>query len=218
MNLVFIAPLAAGKGTISTLLNKKYGMECISMGQLLRDVDPESELGKKIQNCLSNRILVGNDIVGELLKDYLNNHEFSNGFILDGFPREIGQVEILNKIEEAGGPKIDYCVYLNVDHDTALRRTIGRRNCPNCKRVYNVMTGYNMPKEENKCDDCGVELVKRADDNEETFNKGWTSYNKLAEPCIEFYKKKGNLIEVDSSVDANITFKELEEKLGLNND
>lgn len=215
MNLVFIAPVNAGKGTISSMLNEKYGMECISMGQLLRNVDPETELGKEIRALQSERKLVGNDIVERLLKEYLTTHEFPNGFILDGFPREIGQVHILENIEKEINKKIDYVIYLNVDHDIALKRTLGRRNCPQCGKIYNVLTGFSTPKNEGLCDECGVELVQRADDNAEAFEKGWNSYNALAEPCLEYYKNKGILREFDANISADETFKQIKETLGL---
>ena len=178
MNLILIAPPAAGKGTLASALSEKYGLVCLSAGELLRGVDPETELGKQIREFQSRRELVDDKITNSLMKERLMKDDIKNGFILDGYPRHMPQVDAVNEMCEELDLHIDYALLLNVSYDLALKRTIGRRICPNCKKSYNVLTGVNTPKVENMCDDCNVELTTRNDDNEETFNKGYDQFIK----------------------------------------
>ena len=215
MNLILIAPPAAGKGTMASVLNKEYGLVCISAGELLRGVDPETELGKKIREIQSRRELVDDRITNQLMKERLMKDDVKeHGFVLDGYPRHMPQVDAVNQICEELNLHIDYAVLLDVDYDTALKRTIGRQICPNCKKTYNRLTGVNPPKVENMCDDCNVELTTRNDDNEETFNIGYNAYLKNCAPVIEYYRNKGMLIELDASKDPSYTFEQFKEKIG----
>ena len=218
MNLILIAPPAAGKGTLASNLRDKYGFECISAGELLRGVDPETELGKQIREIQSSRELVDDSITNALMKEKLMTAVISNGFILDGYPRRMAQVEAITKTLEELNIKIDYAVLLNVDYDTALKRTIGRRICPNCKRTYNVLTGYGTPKVDGMCDDCNVELTMRNDDNEETFKAGYKTYNENCPQVIDFYKEKGIFIELDGTKSPEEIMADFEEKTGKSND
>ena len=218
MNLILIAPPAAGKGTLASNINAKYGLVCISAGELLRGVDPETELGKQIREIQSRRELVSDDITNALMRNRLLQDDIKNGFILDGYPRHMPQVVAVNKMCEELNLHIDYAVLLNVSYDIALKRTIGRRICPNCKKSYNVLTGVNTPKVENMCDDCNVELTMRNDDNEESFNVGYNAYLKNCGPVIEYYREKGILIELDASKSPEETLADLERAIGKKND
>ena len=217
MNLILIAPPAAGKGTFASQLHEKYGLVCISAGELLRGVDPNSELGQQIRDLQSRRELVPDEITNKLMKERLMKDDVKNGFILDGYPRHMPQVDAVNKMCEELNLHIDYAVLLNVSYDLALKRTIGRRICPNCKKTYNVLTGVNLPKVENMCDDCNVELTVRNDDNEESFKAGYALYEKNCLPVIEYYKNKGILVELDSSKDPDYTLNQFEKVIGSNN-
>lgn len=218
MNLILIAPPAAGKGTMASRLNQEYGLVCISAGELLRGVDPNSELGKKIRDLQSRRELVSDDITNKLMLDRLKRDDVKNGFVLDGYPRHMPQVLAVNDMMEELNYHIDYAVLLNVDYETALKRTIGRQICPNCKKTYNRLTGVNVPKVEGMCDDCNVELTTRNDDNEETFKVGYDAYMKNCAPVIEYYRNKGILVELDSSKDPEYTFNQFKEIIGSKND
>lgn len=218
MNLILIAPPAAGKGTMASMLNKEYGLVCISAGELLRGVDPSSELGKKIRDLQSRRELVSDDITNKLMLDRLKCDDVKNGFVLDGYPRHMPQVLAVNDMMEELNYHIDYALLLNVDYETALKRTIGREICPNCKKTYNRLTGVNVPKVEGMCDDCNVELTTRNDDNEETFKVGYDAYMKNCAPVIEYYRERGILVELDSSKDPEYTFNQFKEIIGSKND
>ena len=199
MNLILIAPPAAGKGTMASMLNQKYGLVCISAGELLRGVDPNSEIGQEIRALQAKRELVPDEITNKLMKERLMKDDVKNGFILDGYPRHMRQVDAVNQMCED------------------LKRTIGRRICPNCKKTYNVLTGVNAPKVENMCNDCNVELTTRNDDNEETFKIGYAAYEKNCKPVIEYYREKGILVELDASKDPQTTFDQFEQIIGSKN-
>ena len=215
MNIVFIAPPAAGKGTISSMLKERYDFEHISAGDLLRNVTKESSVYEEIQETLKSGGLVKEEIIITLLKEKLLSLENGKSFILDGFPRNLDQAFAFGDLLKEVNISIDKAVYLDVDIDTAKRRILGRLSCPNCKKDYNSLTGFNTPKEENMCDDCHVELVKRTDDNEESFKKRYETYMTQTEPVIKFFEDLDILIRLDSSKDANETFAELVELLGL---
>lgn len=213
MNLILIAPPAAGKGTLASALNKKYNLICISAGELLRGVDPNSELGIKIRDMQSRRELVSDDITNALMKERLSKDDIKNGFILDGYPRRIEQVYAVEEMCKDLNIKIDHTVLLNVDYETALKRTLGRRICPKCKKTYNILTGVNSPINENMCDDCNVSLESRNDDNEETLIKGFEIYNNNALDVIQYYKDKGILIELNANGSGKETLEEFEMKI-----
>lgn len=210
MNLILIAPPAAGKGTLASMLKEKYGYVCISAGELLRGVDPSTELGREIREIQSRRELVSDTITNKLMKERLMKDDIKNGFILDGYPRLMPQVEALKDICSELNLKIDYAVLLNVNYETGLKRTIGRYICPNCKKSYNVLTGVNTPKVENMCDDCKVELTRRNDDNEEAYKKGYETYIKNCTPVIEHYRDLGMLIELDGEKTADEVMKDFD--------
>ncbi len=215
MNLILIAAPAAGKGTLASMIHDKYGLVCISAGELLRGVDPTTELGKKIRDIQSRRELVDDSITNELMKQRLMQDDIKNGFILDGYPRRMAQVEATTEMLKELNLKIDYAVLLNVDYETALKRTIGRRICPNCKKTYNVLTGYSTPKVENTCDDCGCPLDKRNDDNEESLKVRFDFFKENTLPVVEYYRNLGKLVEIDSSKDIEVVMKDLEKSLGV---
>lgn len=210
MNLILIAPPAAGKGTLASMLTEKYGLVSISAGELLRGVDPTTELGKQIRDIQSRRELVNDEITNQLMRERLMKDDIKNGFILDGYPRHMPQVDATEKICSDLNLKIDYAVLLNVDYEMALKRTLGREICPKCKKTYNSLTGVNAPLKEGICNDCGVELTKRNDDNEEIFKKGFAMFIENCTPVIEYYRNKGILIELNANGSADDTMREFE--------
>ena len=218
MNLILIAPPAAGKGTMASMLREKYGLVCISAGELLRGVDPNTELGRQIREIQARRELVDDSITNRLMKERLMQDDVRNGFILDGYPRHMPQVVAVNEMCEELNLHVDYAVLLDVSYDLSLKRTLGRRICPNCKKTYNVLTGVNPPKVENMCDDCNVELIIRNDDNEETFKAGYATFEKNCPAVIEYYRNKGILIELDASGSPEETMAQFERIIGSKND
>ncbi len=207
-NIIFIAPPAAGKGTQSELLIENYNYIHISTGDLLREKQNEnSELGNKIKHLLAKGLLVDDDIITKLLREKLTS--ISSPFILDGYPRNLNQASILDKILEELNLTVDVVIYLNVDSDTAMKRALGRISCPNCNRIYNKYIKEKMPKVEGICDCCNVSLVSRSDDNEESFKERFATYIENTKPLLDYYDNKGKLVIINKVDTPNETFEEV---------
>ena len=116
-----------------------------------------------------------------------------NGYILDGFPRNINQAYSLDKILEEINSSIDYVIYLDIDKTEASKRITGRMSCPKCGTIYNKYNVLRTPKVEGLCDKCSSKLITRADDNIETFNKRYDSYVECTVPVVEYYRNKNKL-------------------------
>jgi len=196
-NIIFIAPPAAGKGTQSTWLKEKYNYEHISTGDLLRNAIAEgSELGKIVEKVMAEGSLVSDEIVINLLKETLVKLPTDKPFILDGFPRTLTQAEALSEMLKEINVSDILVLYLNISEEEAMHRALGRVNCPNCNKGYNIYHPAMAPKEKGICDECGSNLVSRSDDNEESFKKRFQTYLENSYPIIDFYKEQGVLEEV----------------------
>ncbi len=209
-NIIFIAPPAAGKGTQSEMLVKKYGYKHISTGDLLREeVKKESLLGKDIKKLMEAGKLISDEIVLNLLKSKIESSGVSSKFIFDGYPRTINQAESLSKLANELNFKLDCVIYLDIDELTAMKRAVGRVSCPSCGRGYNKYEEDLMPKEKDLCDDCKVPLTSRSDDNEDTFKERFQTYLNNTKPLLDYYEKLG-IINVIASLSPEETFKEIE--------
>ena len=197
-NIIFIAPPAAGKGTFAQMLKEKYTIPHISTGDLLRkEIKEESEIGLKVKSVIEAGMLVSDEIVFDLLVKRLTESDCDKGFILDGFPRNEAQAIELEKISSEINREIKYVILLDVSRETAAQRILGRVSCPNCSEVYNLYTSTFT--EAGKCNKCSTPLVKRDDDNEETFNKRFDTYLEQTKPVLDYYKNKGILFVVNSN-------------------
>lgn len=209
-NIIFIAPPAAGKGTQSLLLKEKYNLAHISTGDLLRNAqNEESERGNYIKECLKSGRLVSDEITLELLTERLKQKDCKNGYILDGFPRNLDQAIAYEKLLENLHIDLGVVIFLDVPKELAEKRIIGRESCPNCGAVFNDQIEVSMPKIEGICDVCGSKLKKRKDDNPETFSVRYDTYMEHTQPLIDHYKKMGALYTVPST-EKYETFKEIE--------
>ena len=210
-NIIFIAPPAAGKGTQSDLLVKKYGYAHISTGDLLRnEVSSGTELGKKLDDILKSGSLVSDEIVTKLLKKRLEADDIQNGFILDGYPRTVNQAISLTDLAKELNIDLGIAVYLDMDKETAMHRALGRVTCPKCKRGYNKYEEILKPKVDMICDDCNVELTSRSDDNEETFINRFDTYLENTKPLLNYYEELGILNVIDHGGTPNETFEKIE--------
>ncbi len=207
-SIIFIAPPAAGKGTQSSRLSKEFNLEHISTGDLLRE---EVKKGNtELKQMMESGSLVNDDIILTILKNKL---ETVNDYILDGFPRNLKQAIALDEMLKQNNTKIDAVIYLALDKETAKKRIVGRVSCPNCGNVYNTMIEGMNSKKEMVCDDCNSSLVKRNDDNEETFNVRFDTYMNETAPLIEYYQNKGNLYQIDSSKNPEEVYQEIKKVL-----
>lgn len=198
MNIVFLGPPGAGKGTQAKILVEKYGIPQISTGDMLREhVAKGTELGIKAKEYMDKGQLVPDEIILGMVKERLSQPDAQKGFILDGFPRTVAQAEALDNILEEMGRKLDVTLALVVPDEELVIRLTGRRTCKNCGMMYHIK--FKPPKEEGKCDVCGGELYQRPDDNEETVRNRLKVYHESTAPLIEYYRKKGLLVEIDGS-------------------
>ena len=171
------------------------------------------EVCKELSEIMSSGKLVSDELIKKMLENKLTTLDKNKPFIMDGYPRTLDQVKDYEEILEKLGLNIGKAIYLKIDKETGLKRVLGRLTCPKCKKGYNKLTGYNMPKVEWICDDCKVELESRVDDTEEAYNIRYDTYMKETKPIIEYFKSKNNLIEIDSTQDADSTMKEIEKWL-----
>ena len=190
MKLIFLGPPGAGKGTISQQIVSDLNIPQISTGDLLRAAVKEvSELGLKAKEYMEAGKLVPDELVIGLLKDRIAKED---GFILDGFPRTIPQAEAL----DSAGVEIDKVVNFKVPDSLVIRRITGRRMSKSTGKIYNIYPECAPNPPEGHPDD---DLIHRKDDNEETVKNRLAQYKEQTEPLIDFYKKKGLLVEVDAS-------------------
>lgn len=211
MNIILLAPPAAGKGTQSEMLIDKYQLNQISTGDLLRKIaSTDTELGNTIKETLTSGNLVSDDLVFQVLEDYLDHNPNPNGYIFDGFPRNEIQAKELDIILENRNQKIDYVFYLDVDKETLLERITGRRLCKSCGKVYNVNIDSLKPKKDSICDKCNGTLHQRDDDNSESFEVRYQTFIEKTKPLIDYYQNKNVLYTIDSSVDKEYTLKQIE--------
>ena len=191
MTLTVLGAPGAGKGTMAGSLAKILEIPTISTGALLRDeIGRGSQLGEKINRLISKGNFVPDEIVSELLTKRLLEPDCQNGYILDGFPRNIVQAESLERL----GIHLDKALLLDVPNETIIARLAGRRECPNCRATYHIR--YNPPKQEGVCDECGTSLNVREDDQPEVISKRLEIYHKQTEPLIQFFLQKDLLVTV----------------------
>lgn len=177
-NYIFFGPQGSGKGTQAKIIAEKLGLCHISTGDLLRGA--EGELKKKADEYMTSGKLVPDELVLAVLKERITKPDCEKGFILDGYPRNLAQSEELDKIV-----KIDNVFNIMISDDESVRRISSRVSCGNCGSVFNLIT--NPPKEEMKCDKCGGELIRRADDVEEAIRKRLEIYHQETKILLKKY-------------------------------
>jgi len=196
MDLIFLGPPGAGKGTQAKMLIEHYNIPQISTGDILRAAVAEgTDLGKKAREYMEAGKLVPDGVVIGIIEQRLKQSDCEKGFILDGFPRTVAQAEALDKVLENLGRKIDHVVSVDVPSEELIKRLTGRRTCKNCGAMYHVM--FNPPKSQGICDKCGGELYQRPDDNEETVKSRLDVYEQQTSPLIGFYNNKGLVRRID---------------------
>lgn len=200
MNLLFMGPPGAGKGTQARLISEKYGIPHISTGDMLRDaVAKRTELGKKVKKIMEKGELVPDDLINQIVKERLSQRDCNKGFILDGYPRTLGQAQVLESILQEFSKKLDLVIFVDVPEEKLVLRITSRRVCPKCGRVYNLIS--LKPKNDEICDDCNVKLIQRDDDREETVRQRYKVYMEATQPLISYYKSRGILKFVDGDHD-----------------
>ncbi len=192
MRIILLGGPGAGKGTQAKKLVDKYGIPQISTGDMLRAALKEgTALGLEAKKFMEAGKLVPDEVVIGLIEERIKLDDCKKGFMLDGFPRTVGQADALKKVLDSMSLKIDHVVSIDVANEELVARLTGRRTCKACGSGFHVL--FDPPKKEGVCDKCGGELYQRADDNEETIRSRLKVYDDQTAPLIEYYKKAGLL-------------------------
>jgi adenylate kinase len=208
MRIVLLGAPGSGKGTQAQRLQAKYGIPQVSSGDLLRDaVARGTELGRKAKAVMDAGQLVSDEIVLGLIRDRLSRPDAANGFILDGFPRNIEQANALDGLLRELGQPLDSVLLLDVSRDTLMKRLAGRRICRKCGTVYNV---HSLPAGTTTCSREGAELYQRPDDREEVIGKRLEVYEQQTRPLVEHYTNQGLLRAVAGEGELDVVFERME--------
>ena len=196
MRLVIFGPQGAGKGTQSARIAEKYGIPSISTGEIFRwAIKGKTALGLKVLEYVDAGSLVPDELTIEVVTDRLTADDCKDGFLLDGFPRNVGQAKALDALLADSGCSLDGAIVIEVPEEVSLRRLLGRRVCANCGRNYSL---DSPPEKDWTCDNCGGEVIARTDDNEEeTVTNRLRLYHQQTEPLKAYYEERNLLREID---------------------
>ena len=190
MNVIFLGPPGAGKGTQAQRICAALNIPQISTGDILRaEVAKGTPAGKEAAAIMKAGKLVPDELVCSMVKNRLAEPDCEKGFILDGFPRTIPQADRLAAVLAELGKEIDYAIYLKVEDEVLLQCLTARLNCRGCDEIYNKI--FKKPAKEGICDKCGSELYQRADDSLETAKSRLAVFHKQTQPLMDYYNAKG---------------------------
>jgi len=198
VRIVLVGPPGAGKGTQAQFIASHLGIPRISTGDIFRyNVTSGTPLGRQAREFMERGDLVPDEITVAMVRSRLAEDDAQEGFLLDGFPRNVPQAEILKKMLAELDVRINVVLELVVDEDEVVRRLSGRRTCRQCERVWHIL--YDPPVRPGSCDDCGGELFQRDDDSEETIRHRLEVYAEQTAPLVSFYADEGTLIGIDAT-------------------
>ena len=203
MNLIFLGPPGAGKGTMASRLAEEKGIPHVSTGDIFREnINNETDLGKRVKAILDSGELVPDELTIELVRDRLSQEDAKKGFILDGFPRTIPQAEALD-----GFARIDRVVRFILGDEEIVKRLSGRRVHKASGRTYHIE--FSPPKAPGKDDVTGEELMQRPDDREESIKNRLEVYRRQTEPLVDYYQERGLLVDIDARPEPDTVFANL---------
>jgi adenylate kinase len=188
MIVLLFGPPGVGKGTQAELLTKRYQLTVCSTGNILRDeIAQQSELGNTVKQYLEQGELVPDHHLFTLIERFIDSRRKEH-MLFDGFPRNLNQATVLDKLLAKADLKLDIALELHMSEDEIVKRLVHRRYCSTCGRTYNLLT--NPPQNENCCNDCGTALTQRTDDTETVIRTRMHVYAKETQPLIDYYKER----------------------------
>jgi len=195
MVLILMGPPGCGKGTQGKRLEERYGIPQLATGDMLREaVKNATPVGLKAKSYMDRGQLVPDEVIVGVMRERMGRKDCAKGFILDGFPRTVGQAEALGGLLKDLNKKIVAAINLDVADEEVVQRLSGRRSCLSCGATYHI--AFSPPKKEGRCDKCGTELVQRSDDKEGTIRERLSVYRAQTAPLISFYDRLGLLRNV----------------------
>lgn len=198
MRVVLVGPPGAGKGTQAQFIASHLSIPKISTGDIFRaNVSGGTPLGKLAKEYMDRGELVPDEVTVAMVRDRLSEDDAQEGFLLDGFPRNVPQAETLKKMLADWGQSLDVVLELEVDDEEVVRRLAGRRTCRSCGKVWHV--DFDPPSREGVCDACGGELFQRDDDREDTIRRRLEVYQEQTAPLISYYTDEQILVGVDAT-------------------
>ena len=206
MNLILMGLPGAGKGTQSEKIVETYGIPHISTGDMFRAAaEQKTPLGLEAKSFMDSGNLVPDKVTNGIVRDRLAEPDTEKGYLLDGFPRTLGQAKALEEITNELEKPLDAVIYIDVDRDVLVERLAGRYICKNCGATYHKI--YNPTKVPGVCDQCGgTEFYQREDDKPETVKKRIDVNTELTEPLLSFYRERNILYTVDGEQDVEAVF------------
>ena len=197
MRIVLVGPPGAGKGTQAQFIASHRSVPKISTGDIFRaNVSGGTPLGQKAREYMDRGDLVPDEVTIAMVRDRLAEDDAQEGFLLDGFPRNVPQAETLKKILSEWDARVDLVLELVVDEDEVVRRLSGRRTCSRCGRIWHVLFD---DKKDDICDECGGRLFQRDDDKEEVVRHRLEVYQEQTAPLVSFYADEGILVGIDAT-------------------
>jgi len=199
----------SGKGTHAKMLAEDFDLEHIAVGDILRwNVQHRTKLGAQVRRTMAAGLLVGDDLVENVVKQRLSEHDWNFGFIIDGFPRSERQAEFFLESYD-----LDGVIYLELPDSEVARRVLARRLCASCGLDYNLID--NTPTVEGRCDVCGGELIRREDDTPHALEVRLREYHEKTNPVLDIFRRKEYVITVDTRPDKEQVQQAIRDKLGI---